>query len=828
MYYLYTINNTYVSILRQFKGVYMIERMTIKTKIVSVTIIGLLLLAGILGTLSVNQAKGSLVEKSYSGLTSARDSKAEQIQNFFSERIGDINVLAKSADVHELNHDLNLLHDNLNVSDNGNYPVHNKQVIAKTKLHEDFFQNYAKEYGYYDIFLISVKSGQVMYSQAKESDYGANLSVGSLQNSGLAQAWKKVKELRRPVFIDMKPYSPSADAPAMFLGAPVIMNGNLESILVFQISDKSINKIMQFRNGYGESQEDYLVGSDKLMRSDSFLDPKGHSLKASFANNTKVNTEATKDALAGKTDTKIIIDYNYNPVLSSYKPITIGQDLNWIIISEIDEAEVLQAPNETRNIILLITIILLFIIVASSLYIINNLIVKRLLKFQEGLIGFFKYINREASDVQSLDTDSFDEIGLMAKVVNENIIKAKSGIEEDRQVINDTISVLSEFEQGDLCQRVNTNSSNPALKELTTLLNQMGTTMESNIDGVLQVLEEYSNYNYIDKVETKGIKEHLLQLANGVNSLGDAITGMLIENKEIGLTLDNSSVILLENVNTLNKNSNEAAAALEETAAALEEVTSNISSTNQNVAQMAKYASIVTTSANEGQELAQETTTSMDEINKEVNAISEAISVIDQIAFQTNILSLNAAVEAATAGEAGKGFAVVAQEVRNLAARSADAANEIKLLVENATAKANQGKHIADNMIDGYTGLNDNISKTIELISNVETASKEQQMGIVQINDAINSLDRQTQENANIASQTNDIASQTDQIAKLVVSSANEKEFSGKNNVTAKNLDRTQKKETIVQPKTTKIESKKTSNTTQKLKPVIANSSDDE
>ena len=806
----------------------MIEKMTIKTKIVSVTIIGLLLLSGILGTVAVQQAKDSLVSKSYDGLTSARDSKAEQIQNFFAERIGDINVLSKSADIHELNHDLNSLHDLLNVRNNENYPINNTLVKEKIKLHEDFFQTYAKEYGYYDVFLISAEHGQVMYSQAKESDYGENLNYGSLKNSGLAQVWRKVKELKRPVFIDMKPYAPSNNEPAMFLGTPVFANNQLSSILVFQISDRSINKVMQFRSGYGDSQEDYLVGDDKLMRSDSFLDPKGHSLKASFANNAKVDTVATQDGLAGRSDTKVIIDYNNNPVLSSYKPVKIGQDIDWVIISEIDEAEVLKVPNETRNNILMITIFLLFIIVASSLYIIDKLIVKRILKFQNGLVGFFKYINREASDVQALETDSFDEIGLMAKVVNENIIKAQKGIEEDREVIKNTIAVLSEFEQGDLCQRVNANTTNPALKELTTLLNQMGTTMESNIDGVLNVLEEYSNYNYLKKVETNGVKEHLQKLANGVNSLGEAITGMLVENKQIGLTLGNSSDILVENVNILNKNSNEAAAALEETAAALEEVTSNVSSTNQNVAQMSKYASIVTTSANEGQNLANQTTKAMDEINNEVNAISDAISVIDQIAFQTNILSLNAAVEAATAGEAGKGFAVVAQEVRNLAARSAEAANEIKALVENATSKANQGKNIADNMIDGYSGLNDNISKTIELISNVETASKEQQMGIVQINDAITSLDRQTQENANIASQTNDIASQTDQIAKLVVSSANEKEFNGKDNVKAKELNN--KTQQVSQPKKQNVvkTTNKTVNSSKSMKQVVSNSNNDE
>jgi methyl-accepting chemotaxis protein len=187
-----------------------------------------------------------------------------------------------------------------------------------------------------------------------------------------------------------------------------------------------------------------------------------------------------------------------------------------------------------------------------------------------------------------------------------------------------------------------------------------------------------------------------------------------------------------------------------------------------------------------GQKLASQTTESMNEINKEVNEINDSISLIDQIAFQTNILSLNAAVEAATAGEAGKGFAVVAQEVRNLASRSAEAANEIKALVQNATSKANNGKSIANEMIDGYTELNESISKTLELIQTVEDASKKQQMGIEQINDAITELDKQTQQNASVANHTKDIAVQTQNISYDIVADADEKEFIGKDSVKAK------------------------------------------
>ncbi len=141
---------------------------------------------------------------------------------------------------------------------------------------------------------------------------------------------------------------------------------------------------------------------------------------------------------------------------------------------------------------------------------------------------------------------------------------------------------------------------------------------------------------------------------------------------------------------------------------------------------MAEFTKQLNESAKEGQSFATQTTEAMDDINNQVSAINEAITIIDKIAFQTNILSLNAAVEAATAGEAGKGFAVVAQEVRNLASRSAEAAKEIKSLVENANTKANDGKHIADKMINGYAGLNENIGKTVDLIAHVENATKEQ------------------------------------------------------------------------------------------------------
>uniref|UniRef100_UPI003857B7D8 methyl-accepting chemotaxis protein n=1 Tax=Aliarcobacter butzleri TaxID=28197 RepID=UPI003857B7D8 len=449
-----------------------------------------------------------------------------------------------------------------------------------------------------------------------------------------------------------------------------------------------------------------------------------------------------------------------------------------------DEAEV------TMENVLITAIILSVILFLIISILISNNIVNSLEKFKTGLLNFFSYLNRESNEARLVELDSKDEFGQMAKVVNENIEKTKKGIDEDRKLIDETITVLGEFEQGDLCQRLNLNVSNPALTQLKNVLNKMADNLENNIENVLNILEQYSNYNYLNKISTKNLKEHLLKLASGVNNLGDSITQMLVENKTNGLTLDKSSNMLLVNVDKLNLSSNEAAASLEETAAALEEITSNIRNNTESIAQMSKLSSNVTTSANQGEKLANETTVAMDEINNQVRLINEAIGVIDNIAFQTNILSLNAAVEAATAGEAGKGFAVVAQEVRNLASRSAEAAREIKTIVENATIKANEGKEIASNMIEGYKHLNQNISQTMNLISDIQNASKEQLLGIEQINDAVNQLDQQTQQNAMVASQTHDIAIVTDEISKLIVSDADEKEFIGKEKVKAKEIEK--------------------------------------
>ncbi|MBF7069715.1 methyl-accepting chemotaxis protein [Aliarcobacter butzleri] len=330
------------------------------------------------------------------------------------------------------------------------------------------------------------------------------------------------------------------------------------------------------------------------------------------------------------------------------------------------------------------------------------------------------------------------------------------------------------------------NTSNEKLNYIAKTINILVDNLKNVIEQIISTLNDYSNYNYLNKLSTNSISNDFERVFSGINKLQETITIMLVENKSNGLTLDKSSNILLSNVDKLNLSSNEAAVSLEQTASSIEEIALNIKNNTKSIIEMADYSSNLKESVKDGEIFANQTTQAMDEINTQVNLITQSISAIDQIAFQTNILSLNAAVEAATAGEAGKGFAVVAQEVRSLANRSLDVAKNIKIIVENAKNKANQGKNISNMMIEGYKELNENVTNTMNLIQNIESSSKEQLKSIEQINKAINQLDYQTQQNAQIASKTHDIALITDEIAKLVVNNANSKEFIGKMEVQPK------------------------------------------
>ncbi len=393
-------------------------------------------------------------------------------------------------------------------------------------------------------------------------------------------------------------------------------------------------------------------------------------------------------------------------------------------------------------------------------------------------IQFIKFISYEKSEFDYIESTGNSRVDAMFKQWNEQIKLVDKRNKDDMKVLGEVVLTADKVEQGIYKSRIKANSSNPTISTLKTTLNKMLDGLDDSTSRILRVVSSYANDDFTDNIKVVDkYKDDMKLLMESVNKLGSSLEKNAKSNFINGQTLEQNSSIMTSSMNNLASKANDQAASLEETAAALEEITSITRNNAENATKMATLGQIVKKSVSTGESLASKTANSMDEINEKVNSINEAISVIDQIAFQTNILSLNAAVEAATAGEAGKGFAVVAAEVRNLANRSADAAREIKNLVQEATMKANDGKMVSADMIEGYKELNKNISETIHIIEDVSKASKEQMTGIEQINDAVNMLDRVTQENASESNHVKTIAISVSQLAHELLVDAKSKKF---------------------------------------------------
>ncbi|PHO08753.1 hypothetical protein CPG37_12880 [Malaciobacter canalis] len=425
------------------------KNLSIKLKLLIISILSLIFLSFILGFISIKQTKETLIEQKYETLTSTRDSKVKQLEELFKLYSKQVNLLSHTSYVKDLTIEFEKLHKKIGFDPYNSFPIDDDKIKQASVKWDKFYKDYTNTYPFNDVLLVSKEYGHVFYTYKKKSDFGQNLSTGSLSNSNLAKIWQKVKRTKKTSYIDMQAYEPDNFKPAMFLASPIYIDGDFKSILVLKLDTNSIQNIMSFRSGYAKTHEDYLVGKDYLMRSDSHIAPNTHSLVASFKN-PKVgfnDTVAVKEAFKGFSNTKIIEDYRNVEVLSSYTLFNIDETLSWAIVAEEELKEVLKVPNQLTNTLIIISLITFLVVSLILYFIIRKYIINPLDNFQNGLLTFFKYLNRESNQVEFLQDNTKDEIGLMSKAVNAGIKRTRDSITkaDNENWIKDGVNQLNQI-----------------------------------------------------------------------------------------------------------------------------------------------------------------------------------------------------------------------------------------------------------------------------------------------------------------------------------------------------------------------------------------------
>jgi len=452
--------------------------------------------------------------------------------------------------------------------------------------------------------------------------------------------------------------------------------------------------------------------------------------------------------------------------------LNIGQEFkgNEVLVSSID--------NLIENIVF-ITFIGLLVLVAMIFSLGAN-IKESLASTQKTLTSFFALIQGDREELLLSSEMGDDEFGEMVALMKRNAKDLQSHLSEQKEAIALFEKVCSDASEGFLFHRINKSYKDKSLQKLSSSLNLLLENLEqtfSDINGVLinYVQGDYSGLN--TDTNKKG----------SFASMEQAVISLAVSNSEIFSLISKFShqfskdaEVLAHSGDELSTSSNEQASSLEETAAAIEELTSNVSANASKAQSMTQVAKEAKEAAHKGNSVAKESFSAMNEIVNATEAINQAVEMIDNIAFQTNILSLNAAVEAATAGDAGKGFAVVAQEVRNLANRSADAAKEIQELAHRAREKSQGGLETSKNMMESFALISEKIVQTDEMVRDVSDASREQMSGINQINDAVSQLDQMTQQNASTAANVDSIVATVRELSDGIYSDISKKEFVGK------------------------------------------------